>query len=316
MRDAARLGFHMQLRHLEYLVALGREGHFGRAAIACRVSQSTLSAAIRQLEGEIGAPLIERDKRFKGFTAEGRVLLAWATRVVSERAALDQQIGLLRGELAGALAIGVVPTALATIGLLTTPLSRAHPNVTLRILSRSSNEIQRQLDEFVLDIGITYLDNEPLHGVNAYPLYAEHYSLLTPARGPFRGRKSVTWREAADTPLCLLTPDMQNRRILDAIFASVDRVPNAHAETNSVMTLCSHIRTGVWSSVLPDNFLWVFGTPPGMIALPLVEPERTYTMGVVVRRQDPVPPLVEAFVEAARAVDIASEIKPRPRGRT
>lgn len=305
----------MQLRHLRYFVALGREAHFGRAAETCHVTQSTLSAAIRQLESEIGVPLIERDKRFKGFTAEGKVLLDWATRVVAEREALDQQIGLLRGELTGELAIGVVPTALPTIGLLTTPLARAHSKVTLKILSRTSNEIQRMLDEFVLDVGVTYLDNEPLHGVTTYPLYTERYILLTPARGPFRGRKSVTWREAADTPLCLLTPDMQNRRILNSIFAGVDRVPNAHAETNSVMTLCSHIRTGVWSSVLPDNFLWVFGTPPGMIALPLVEPVKTFTVGMVVRRQDPVPPLVEAFVTSVRAAGIEQQIRPRPKSR-
>jgi DNA-binding transcriptional LysR family regulator len=298
----------MHIRHLRYFVALGRHGHFGRAAQACHVTQSTLSAAVRQLESEIGAPLIERDKRFKAFTAEGKVLLEWAKRVVAEREALNQQIGLLRGELSGELTIGVVPTALPTVGLLTTPLSQAHPNVTLQILSRSSDEIQRMLDEFVLDVGITYLDNEPLHGVDTYPLYAERYILLTPEDGPFRGRASVTWREAADAPLCLLTPDMQNRRILNAIFASVDRLPNAHAETNSVMTLCSHIRTGVWSSVLPHNFLWVFGTPPGMLALPLAEPVRTFTIGVVVRRQDPVPPLVEAFVRAVQKSDIEARI--------
>src|SRR5215470_14697994 len=138
----------MQLRHLRYFVALGREGHFGRAAGACHVTQSTLSAAVRQLEGEIGAPLIERDKRFKGFTAEGKVLLEWATRVVAEREVLDQQIGSLRGELSGELVIGVVPTALPTIGLLTTPLSQAHPKVTLKIISLTSREIQRKLDEF------------------------------------------------------------------------------------------------------------------------------------------------------------------------
>ncbi|MEQ8964461.1 MAG: LysR family transcriptional regulator [Azospirillaceae bacterium] len=299
----------MHLRHLGYFVVLAREEHFGRAAEVCHVTQSTLSAAIRQLEHEIGAPLIERDKRFKGFTPEGRVLLDWAKRVVAEREELDQRIGMLRGELAGEIAIGVIPTALPTIGLLTTPLARGHPNVTLRILSRTSNEIQRMLDEFALDVGITYLDNEPLHGVATYPLYPERYILLTPATGPFRDRRSVTWTEAADTPLCLLTPDMQNRRILDSVFASVDRTPNAHAETNSVMTLCSHIRTGEWSSVLPDNFLWVFGTPPGTRALPLVEPERASSIGMVVRRQDPMPPLVDAFVKTALAAGIEERIR-------
>jgi DNA-binding transcriptional LysR family regulator len=304
----------MQLRHLRYFVTLGREGHFGRAASACHVTQSTLSAAVRQLESEIGAPLIERDKRFKGFTAEGKVLLDWATRVVAERQVLDQRIGSLRGELSGTLSIGIVPTALATIGLLTTPMTQAHPQVTFKILSRTSNEIHRMLDAFEIDVGVTYLDNEPLHGVTTHRLYTERYILLTPARGPFRGRTSVTWREAADTPLCLLTPDMQNRRILDSIFASVDRVPNAHAETNSVMALCSHIRTGVWSSVLAANLLWVFGTPPGMIALPLVDPDRHYAVGLMTRRQDPVPPLVDAFVRLARAADVEAQMQPR-RGR-
>ncbi|MPZ10572.1 MAG: LysR family transcriptional regulator [Kiloniellaceae bacterium] len=301
----------MQLRHLRYLVTLGHEKHFGRAAELCHVTQSTLSAAVRQLESEIGAPLIERDKRFKGFTAEGKVLLGWATRVVAERAVLDQQIGLLRGELSGELGLGVVPSALPTIGLLTTPFSQAHANVTFQILSRTSDEIQRMLDDFVIDVGITYLDSEPLHGVSTYPLYAERYILLTPARGPFRGRKTVTWREVAETPLCLLTPDMQNRRILNSVFASVGCAPHVHAQTNSVLTLCSHIRTAGWSSVLPYNLLWLFGTPSGMLALPLVEPERHFAMGMAVRRQNPVPPLVEAFVKSVQARDLETEIKPR-----
>jgi DNA-binding transcriptional LysR family regulator len=147
--------------------------------------------------------------------------------------------------------------------------------------------------------------------VTAYPLYAERYILLTPKRGPFSGRKSVTWKEAAETPLCLLTPDMQNRRILNAVFASVGEAPNVHAETNSVMTLCSHIRTGAWSSVLPHNLLWLFGTPKGMLALPLVEPERHFTMGMVVRQQNPLPPLVEAFVKSVEGADLEAQIQPR-----
>ena len=300
----------MQLRHLRYFVALGREKHFGRAAETCHVTQSTLSAAIRQLETEIGAPLIVRDKRFKEFTDEGRVLLEWASRVVAEREELDQRIGRMRGELSGELAIGAVPTALPTISLLTTPFSRLHSNVTLRILSRTSDEIQRMLDEFVLDIGISYLDNEPLTGVDVQPLYAERYILLTSADGPFQGRDDVTWREAGGTPLCLLTSDMQNRRILNSIFAEMGASPNVHAETNSVMALCSHIRSGTWSSILPDNFLWAFGTPPGMIALPLVKPEKSFTMGMIVRRQDPVPPLVEAFREAVGDIDMERVFRP------
>lgn len=305
----------MQLRHLRYFVALGREKHFGRAAEACNVTQSTLSAAIRQLESEIGAPLIERDKRFKDLTAEGKVLLDWAKRVVAEREVLDQEIGLLRGELTGELTLGVIPSALPTIGLLTTPFSEAHPKVTLEILSRTSDEIQRSLDAFDFDVGITYLGEEPLRGVTAHPLYEERYILLTPTRGPFRGRKSVSWQEAAETPLCLLTPDMQNRRLVNSVFASVGCTPNVHAESNSLMTLCSHIRTGAWSSVLPHNLLWLFGTPKGMLALPLVEPERSFTVGMVVRQQKLRPPLIDAFVKLLQSIDLEAQILPRQASR-
>ena len=129
----------MRIRHLVYYVALSQEEHFGRAARACGVTQSTLSTAIRQLENEIGAPLIERDKRFKGFTVEGKVLLDWATRIISDRKNLDQQIGSLRGELKGDLSIGVIPTALPATGLLTAPTNRLYPNVSFQILSRTSN---------------------------------------------------------------------------------------------------------------------------------------------------------------------------------
>ncbi|MBL8703549.1 MAG: LysR family transcriptional regulator [Rhodospirillales bacterium] len=298
----------MQLRHLEYFIALAAERHFRRAAAACNITQSTLSAAIRQLEEEIGAPLIERDSRFKGFTNEGQTLLAWARRIVADRDSLDQEITAMRQGLSGRLRLGVIPTALPTIALLTTPFHKAYPNVTLQVVSRTSNEIQRALDEFQLDAGVTYLDNEPLHSVRVQELYAEHYILLTPVDGPFAGKKSVTWRDAAETPLCLLTQDMQNRRIIDGLFHAAGKSSRALVETNSVMTLCSHIRTGVWSSVFPHNFLWVFGTPAGMLALPIVKPAKTHSVGLVVRDQDPTSPLVRALEAVARKAGIAKQL--------
>ena len=299
----------MQLRHLRYFVALADERHFGRAADACNVSQSTLSAALRLLEDEIGAPLVERDKRFKGLTAQGVALVEWSRRILAERRRLDQEIAALQDGLSGELTLGAVPAALPTIGLLTTAFHRRYPNVRLTVVSRTSNEIQRALDEFALDAGITYLDNEPLHRVRATTLYEERYILLTPADGPFAGRRDVGWAEAADASLCLLTPDMQNRRIIDGIFREVDKTPRVLVETNSVMTLCSHIRTGAWSSVFPHNFLWVFGTPAGMLTLPLVAPVRTHAVGLVVREEDPPSPLARALEAVARDIGMAAELE-------
>lgn len=292
----------MHLRHLHYLVMLAQERHFGRAAEACHITQSTLSAAIRQLEEEVAAPLVERDRRFRGFTPEGVALLAWARRILGERAALDQQLGLLRQGLTGRMHLGVIPVALPVIALLTTPFNQSHPAVTLTITSRTSTEIQRGLDEFQLDAGVTYLDNEPLRGVRATPLYTERYILLTPTNGPFAGRGRVTWHEAGEVPLCLLAGIMQNRRILDGIFQEAGVEPRPQVETNSIMTLCSHIRAGAWSSVMPHSLLWVLGTPPGMMALPLEEPVRSHVIGLVTRDSLPAPPLVDSLEETARGL--------------
>ena len=94
----------------------------------------------------------------------------------------------------------------------------------VEVISLSSREIERRLDAFELDAGLTYLDNEPLGNVRTVPLYRERYVLLCAVDGPFAGRSTVEWAEAATVPLCLLTPDMQNRRILDDNFAAAGAV--------------------------------------------------------------------------------------------
>lgn len=298
----------MQLRHLEYFVALGRERHFGRAAESCHITQSTLSAALRQLEDELGVPLIERDRRFRELTVEGRTLFRWAQRILDERASLDQAIGALRQQLAGRLRLGVIPVVLPVVALVTTPLLEAHPGLSVSVHSRTSIDIQRGLDEFQLDGGITYLDNEPLHGVRSVPLYHERYVLLTPADGPLAGKASVAWADAAAVPLCLLTGDMQNRRILNGIFEEAGVHVRPRMEANTVMALCSHLRTGGWSSILPHSFLWLFGSLPGIAAIPLTDPVRTRSIGLVFRDQTPLPPLVTALERTAQSLDLQRRI--------
>ena len=86
------------------------------------------------------------------------------------------------------------------------------------IRSSTSIEVLTWLDNLEVDAGISYLENEPVGNVRAVPLYREHYRLLISADSPLGNRKSVTWAEVAHVPLCLLTPDMQNRRIIDRLL--------------------------------------------------------------------------------------------------
>lgn len=290
----------MVFKQLLYLVALAREQHFGRAAEACAISQPTLSAAIRQLEEELGVTIVERGQRFRGFTPEGQSILEHAQRIVADFEALRQDARAMTGGLAGRLTIGVIPTALPAIADLTRVFHGRHPAVVVRILSLTSSEIQRRLDAFEIDAGVTYLDFEPIERVRKAPLYRESYVLLTPDDGRFgRDRLSATWAEAATLPLCLLTPDMQNRRIVDAIFQRSGHSPRVEVESNAMTNLWSLVATGVWSSILPKALIDVQGVPPRTRALALEEGDHAQRVGVVVPDRSPLRPISAAFVEAA-----------------
>ena len=114
-------------RQLEYLVALDRERHFGRAAASCHVSQPALSEAIRSLERELGVPLVRRGRRFEGLTPEGERVLTWAQRAVANLRGLEQEVSRLREGLVGTLRLGAIPTSLPTSSLSDHAVPRAPP---------------------------------------------------------------------------------------------------------------------------------------------------------------------------------------------
>jgi DNA-binding transcriptional LysR family regulator len=308
----------MNIRHLRFFVALARERHHGRAAAACKVTQPTLSEAIRQLEHELAVPLVDRNgQRYHGLTPEGERVLQWAQRILADEDAITQELAEMRGALAGELRFGVIPAAMPVTPLLTSSFCRRHPLVTLKILSRTSIEIQRGLESGELEAGLTYTENEPLRGVRTHPLYRERYMLLTPIGSQLDGLPTVSWRDAAKLPLCLLTPDMQNRRIIDRLFLDGGAgTPKVAVETNSVLSLVAHVRSGEWSSVVPHTFLTLLGhrdaTFRGLRAIPLVEPEAAHTVGLVVSEREPLPPHARAMLEVARQADMSSIFEPAP----
>jgi DNA-binding transcriptional LysR family regulator len=288
------------LDKLEYLMALARERHFGHAADACGVTQPTLSAGIKQLEETLGVLLVQRGSRFIGFTPEGERTLDWARRIVGDARAMREEIKALKHGLTGQLRIAAIPTTLAMVASLTTPFRARHPDVRFSILSRTSIEILALLDNLEIDAGVTYVDNEPLGRVTAVPLYQERYQLLTAADAPLGNRQRVTWAEVSQVPLCLLTPDMQNRRIIDGLLLSAGGAANPTLESNSMIVLFAHVRTGRWASVMPARLAETLGLTATIRAIPIVEPEAVHTIGLVVPAREPMTPLNAALVLEAR----------------
>jgi DNA-binding transcriptional LysR family regulator len=287
---------------LEFLLALAREQHFGRAAEHCGVSQPTLSAGIKQLEESFGLLLVNRGSRFQGFTAEGERVLEWARRIVGDARAMRQDIEALKHGLVGHIRMAAIPTALAMTAMLTTPFRAKHPGVRFTILSSTSTEVLRLLENLEVDAGLTYLDNEPLGNVTAVPLYLEEYRLLTAPDGELGDRASVTWAEVGQIPLCLLTPTMQNRRIIDRLLSQAGATAAPTLESNSMIVLYAHVRTGRWASVMPARLAESLGLTDTVRAIPITEPASVHSIGLVLPHREPMTPLAKALADEARAL--------------
>ncbi|MGZ5811741.1 MAG: LysR family transcriptional regulator substrate-binding protein, partial [Xanthobacteraceae bacterium] len=155
-----------------------------------------------------------------------------------------------------------------------------------------------------IDAGLTYLDNEPLGKVNTIPLYKENYRLLTSADAPLGDRERVTWAEVANVPLCLLTPDMQNRRIIERLLRTAGGDPKPMLESDSMIVLFSHVRTGRWASVMPAVLADTLGLTETIRAIPIVEPDAVHQIGVVVPQREPMTPLTAALIVEARRLAV------------
>ena len=295
---------------LEFFLALARTRHFGRAADLCGVTQPTLSAAIRHLEGELGVLLVHRGSRFREFTTEGEQVLEWARRIVADAHAMRDEMRAARHGLSGRIRLAAIPTALSTVADLTTPFREMHPGVSFSVLSRTSVEVISMLGSFEVDVGIAYLDNELLGNVLTVPLFAERYMLITTVGAPLSKRDHVTWAEVGKLPLCLLTHDSENRGIIDRYLMGTRPV----LESDSVLALLAHVMTGEWSSIMPLELTSNLRIADSISAIPIGEPGTSRIVGLVAAKRDPHTPLVTALLALARSRRVTDEVRRRDHG--
>lgn len=287
---------------LEMFIALAREEHFGRAAESLGVTQPTLSAGIKSLEAQLGVQLVWRGSRFGGLTPEGARVLGWARQIVGDARTMRDEMRAVREGLSGNIRLAVIPTALTMAATLTAQFHKAHPGVRFTILSRTSAEILGMLENLEVDGGITYLDNEPLGRVISVPIYRETYTLVCARASPFAGRQEVSWEELADQPLCLLTPDMQNRRIINQNFqeAGVSVAPTI--ESNSTVVLVAHVETGDWLTILPTKLADFLTKGKPLAVVPLAQPRQTHAVGLIAPEREPHTPVMAALLQQARSM--------------
>lgn len=299
------------LASLRYLVSLSEHQHFGRAAQACHITQPALSNALRALEAEFGVVIVKRARQYAGFTPEGERVLVTAQRMLREHELLQQDLASEADQPRGRLRIGAVPTAIPIMARFAAWLQARHPGIRPAVLSLSSPEIENGLDALTLDLGLGYTDRLGRQsGVRVLPQYSEQYFLVRRARQPaapgsvgMRRGEPMPWVEAAALPMCLLTPEMHNRSIVDSAFALAGAEVTPVIETNSILTLSLSVVAGEVCSVLPGALLGAARGERTLEARPLVEPQVQVPISLLVHKTNRPSRTLEAalaFAESAQ----------------
>jgi DNA-binding transcriptional LysR family regulator len=289
------------LSSLRYLVALNEHKHFGRAAQACHITQPALSNALRALEAEFDVVIVHRGRSFAGLTPEGEQVLASAQRMLHEHQILQQSLKSTVDSPTGGLIIGAVPTAVPIAARFAAMLQAKHPAIMPSVLSLSSSDLETRLETLSIDLALGYTQRMAWRDgkLRALPQYTEHYFLLRRASKPdpveLRVGKAISWADAARYPLCLLTPEMYNRTIVNEAFAQAGCSVTAVIETNSILTMALSVSAGQVCSIMPGALVAAFRGYRELEALPLASPQVRTPIGFMTHAQ----------VRASRAMEAA-----------
>lgn len=241
----------MELRQLEYFVAVAEECHFTRAAKRMHVAQSGLSSAIRSLERELGASLFIRSTRQVELTPAGRALLVEARRALSATDAARDAVAAVQGLIRGSLAVG----SLQCVHVVHVPqvLARfhaAHPGVEIRLRQGGSNDLIDQVRAGRLDVALVAKPLRPTDDVVIRPLAAEPLVLACGSEHPLAGRTSVSLHDLDGESFVDFQQDWGSRDLVDSVLG--DR--RIAFEVNDVHSLLDLVTFGLGVALVPQSF--------------------------------------------------------------
>ena len=245
------------LTELRYIVAVAREGHFGRAAEACFVSQPTMSIAVRKLEDELGLTLFERRSHEIAVTSAGAPIVAQAQRVLEEAAAIKQLASEGRDQLRGPLRVGLIYTIGPYIlPELITALKDRAPDMPLVIEEGYTGTLRRRLASGELDLIVISLPFTE-SGVITASIYEEPFVVLLPASHPWTERESIAVDDLAEENLLLLGPGHCFRDQVLAACPDCQRTSKVEGdlqislEGGSLETIRHMVASGIGLTVVP-----------------------------------------------------------------
>jgi LysR family transcriptional regulator, hydrogen peroxide-inducible genes activator len=285
----------LKLKDLRYLIALADERHFGRAAQRSHVSQPTLSAQLKKLEGYLGVQLIERQPNRVALTEAGEQIVSRARRILE---ASDEVLALARSHrdpLAGKLRMALLPT----IGPYLLPrvareIHKALPRLELQLYEYQTGPMLEKLAQGQIDLGILALPVD-MEGLEAKQLYEEPFTLAIPANHRLSKKKEVTVEDLKDETLLLLEDGHCLRDQALDVCSGVGVQEKQDFRATSLETLRQMVATGVGVTLLPElasrnNY----GNSRDVVLRPFAEPQPVRYVGAVWRKTTARRPAIDA----------------------
>jgi DNA-binding transcriptional LysR family regulator len=294
----------MELRQLDYFVAVADEGHFTRAAQRVLIAQPAISQQIRRLEAELGEPLFDRDRRHVRLTAAGRALLPHARATLAAAGRAKAAVRSLSGLLSGQLTVGAFEGA--PEGLLATALGRfrrAYPAVEVQAKEDYAAELLTAVQRGELDAAITGLPDaaSPPAGVKVTELAIEPLVLAVGPDHPLAGEPGIPLTRLRDEPMITLASDSSQRAHIDRACRKAGFEPRITAETMRLSLLWELVSQGVGIAIIP-------GSSPGSDArvtlIPITRP-RLHVRIVLASSQTTPSPAAQAFTEIITSPTLA-----------
>jgi LysR family transcriptional regulator, hydrogen peroxide-inducible genes activator len=292
----------MNLRDLRYFVALADTRHFGKAAERSFVSQPTLSAQIKKLEGYLGVQLIERQPRRVTLTETGAKILPLARRILQES---EEIVSVARNEhdpLSGKLKVGLIPTiGPYLLPLVTRKLRKQLPRLKLMLYEYQTQPLLEKLRAGDIELGILALPM-PLEGLDARELYEESFSVAMPSDNPLAKKTNIKLDDLSGETLLLLEDGHCLRDQALEVCSRIDVKENDDYRATSLETLRQMVAAGLGITLLPELATrGPFGSGHGLTVKSFARPVPSRSVGAVWRKSSARADAINAVCDVIRS---------------
>ncbi|HWU08833.1 MAG TPA: LysR substrate-binding domain-containing protein [Streptomyces sp.] len=289
----------MDLRQLEYFVAVAEERNFTRAAERVHISQSGVSARIRGLERELGAELFDRSSRTAALTVAGKAALVHARAALAAAEAVGQAVGEVTELIRGRLTVGMV------IGCTVTPLfdalaafHRAHPGVEISLLEDHSDRLVEGVRTGAVDLALIGTPAPTPEGLDALTVISERLVVAVPAGDPLTRQHRVTLRDLTTRPLICMPPGTGLRTLFDRACADRGLRPVIALQASAADAVADLAARGLGAAVLSASMAASHGD---RLTARVIDDVETPALLALVWRSTDNPALRELLVHSRQA---------------